>query len=124
MIILDASVLIAYLDASDAHHKEAKEILASTGSQALGASVITLAEVLVTPARQGRLEDAQAAIARLEVEEIAPTSGAAQRLASLRAATGLKMPDCCVLDAAGQAKGRVVTFGRPLAKAAEQLGLA
>lgn len=53
MIVLDASLLIAHLDAGDANHEEAEELLAGTGSARLGASTITLAEILVAPARQG-----------------------------------------------------------------------
>jgi predicted nucleic acid-binding protein len=46
------------------------------------------------------------------------------RLAMLRAGTGLKMPDCCVLLAAEQAHGSLATLDDRLATAATERGLA
>jgi predicted nucleic acid-binding protein len=124
VIVLDASVLIAHFDAGDALHARADEALLAATDQPLGCSRITLAEVLVGPARQGQAEAARAALAELEVEELALRDDAAVRLAGLRAETGLKLPDSCVLlaaqDAAAQA---VMTFDDALARAAERLGL-
>ena len=111
MIVVDASVLIAHLDERDALHEQAVERLLAAAGETLGASTLTLAEVFVGPARRGRLGDARAAITALEVEEIPLASGAAGDLATLRAETGLKLPDCCVLLAAREtgASG-VLTF--------------
>lgn len=53
MIVLDASVLIAFLDPTDAHHSSARDLVRSASGQALGASVLTIAEVMVAPARAG-----------------------------------------------------------------------
>ncbi len=50
-------------------------------------------------------------------------SDTAVRLARLRADTGLRMPDCCVLLAAQDAAGRVAAFDDRLIRAAEVLGL-
>lgn len=44
MIVLDASVLIAYLDGADKHHAKARGLLEARNGKALGASVITLAK--------------------------------------------------------------------------------
>ena len=123
MIVVDASVLIAHLDDRDALHVQAVDALLAVAEQPLGCSPITLAEVLVRPARAGRLDDARAAIATLEVAEIALAADAASRLASLHAETSLKLPDCCVLLAALQVGGgRVLTFDDRLARAAAELG--
>jgi len=46
------------------------------------------------------------------------------RLAMLRAGTGLKMPDCCVLLAAEQTHGVLATFDDRLATVATERGLA
>jgi predicted nucleic acid-binding protein len=100
VIVLDASVLIAHLDARDAHHADATELLLDVARERLGASVITIAEVLVGPARAGKAEDAESALQELGVEQVALDAGAAAELAGLRASTGLKLPDCCVLMAA------------------------
>lgn len=122
MIVLDASVLIAHLDARDAHHKSAMRLLLRS-SEPLAASTISLAETLVAPARAGRLEDANAALRRLGVLELRPGEGAPARLAQLRADTGRKLPDCCVLLAAQENDGVVASFDAALVAAAAGLGL-
>jgi predicted nucleic acid-binding protein len=89
----------------------------------LACSSITLAEVLVGPARSGVLGAARDAVTRLGVEEIPLGEDAAARLATLRAETNLKLPDCCVLLAAEHARGtRVLTFDQRLAMAAADRG--
>lgn len=123
MILLDASVLIGHLDARDPHHAKARALLETTGAEPLGASTITFAETLVAPARAGRLEEAEAALGRIGVDELSLGDNAPARLAKLRAETGLKLPDCCVLAAAQQHGGAVASFDRDLVVAAEALGL-
>ena len=124
MIVLDASVLIGHLDARDRHHAAAKALLEASGAESLGASAITLAETLVAPARAKRLVEAKAALKRLGVEELELGEGAPVRLATLRAETGRKLPDCCVLAAAQRHGGSVASFDDDLRKAARKLGLA
>lgn len=123
MIVLDASVLIAHLDDNDRHHAEAEILLEGTNTEPLGASAITLAETLVSPARAGRLTEAEAALQRLDVEELGLGENAPGRLAQLRAEVGLKMPDCCVLLAAQEHAGIVASFDSDLLTAAPKLGL-
>jgi len=124
MIVLDASVLIAHLDPRDALHDAADERLLDAADRPFGASTITLAEALVAPLRTGALRTTQAALRTLEVEELPLPAGAAERLAALRVDTGLKLPDCCVLLAAEDANGGVLTFDEGLARAAAERGLA
>jgi predicted nucleic acid-binding protein len=117
LIVVDAGVLIAHLDERDALHAQAVERLLAA-DEPFGAGTLMLAEVLVGPARRGRLDDARAAVAALEVQEIPLGIGSAGDLATLRAETGLKLPDCCVLLAARQARASgVLTFDERLAKA-------
>lgn len=119
MIVVDASVLIAHLDDRDALHEQAVERLLAAAGETLGASTLTLAEVFVGPARRGRLGDARAAIAALGIQDVPLASGAAGDLATLRAETGLKLPDCCVLLAARHSSASaVLTFDERLAEAA------
>jgi predicted nucleic acid-binding protein len=118
VIVLDASVLIAHLEVTDAHHQRATEVLLATAGEALGASPITLAEVFVGPARAGQLDRAAAAIEDLQVEAVPLGVDAPARLAALRAETGLRMPDCCVLYAAQTANAALATFDDRLAAAA------
>jgi predicted nucleic acid-binding protein len=124
VIVLDASVLIAHLDRGDALHARAEDALLAAADRPVGCSTITLAEVLVGPARQGQLDAARAALAELEVEELPLGDDAAVRLAGLRADTGLKLPDCCVLLAAQHAAAEaVLTFDDALGREAARLDL-
>ncbi|HEU4723545.1 MAG TPA: PIN domain-containing protein [Gemmatimonadaceae bacterium] len=123
MIVLDANVLIAHLDQHDAHHAAATERLLALADRPFCASSITLAEVLVAPARTRSLPAAQAALRALEVAELPLPPNASERLAVLRVETGLKLPDCCVLLAAEGAAGTVVTFDDRLAREAHRRGL-
>lgn len=122
--MLDASVVIGHLNREDAQHGRAEKLLAGTDpAEALGASVITLAEAMVGPARVGDLDIARRAIERLGVSEIGWWPGAALLLARLRATTRLKMPDCCVLAAAEHVGGHIATFDEALARAAGEHGI-
>lgn len=123
MIVLDASVLIAHLDADDAHHERATGLLLDAIDESLAISPITLAEVLVGPAQAGRVDLAEGALRELGVG-IVPLDGSAPRdLAELRVRTKLRLPDCCVLLAARTAGGYVVTVDDRLHRAAAESGL-
>lgn len=122
MIVLDASVLIAWLDRDDDHHAAAEALLEALDDD-LGANPLTLAEVLVVPARDGRLESTQVALRDLEVAELPFPADTAVRLAQLRASTGLKMPDCCVLLAAHDIGAAVAAFDNRLTQAAMERNL-
>ena len=119
MIVFDASFLIAYLDSDDAHHSVAEELLAGVVDDEFGANSLTLAEVLVAPARDGRFEAAQTALRDLEVAELPFPADTAVRLALLRASTRLKMPDCCVLLAAEGSGAAVASFDDRLTQTAQ-----
>jgi predicted nucleic acid-binding protein len=124
VIVLDASVLIAHLDARDAHHGAATSLLSDFAGESLVASSLTIAEVLVGPARAGHLDHAIAVLDQLHIGTQHLPEDAPVRLALLRAETNLKLPDCCVLLAAEQTDGSVTTFDRRLATAAAERGLA
>ncbi|HEX3608644.1 MAG TPA: PIN domain-containing protein [Solirubrobacterales bacterium] len=123
MIVLDASVLIGHLDGNDLHHQRARALLEASAASPLGASSISLAETLVAPARKGQLEAARNALERIGIAELMFWPGASARLAQLRAETGCKLPDCCVLLAAQQHQGAVASFDADLVRAARALGL-
>jgi predicted nucleic acid-binding protein len=123
VIILDASVLIAYLDGSDAHHTLAEDLLAREIGDEFAANPLTLAEVLVVPVRNHQLEQVRAALDDLEVQELPFPADTAVKLAQLRAGTGLKTPDCCVLLAAETARGCIASFDARLLQAAATLDL-
>jgi predicted nucleic acid-binding protein len=124
IVAVDASVLIAHLDERDGHHDAATQLLLDAAGCELVASPITVAEVLVGPARAGRLSETQSMLDALAVREVALGSDAATQLALVRAQTGLKLPDCCVLLTARDAPAQsVATFDERLAKVVRGLGL-
>ncbi len=126
MIVLDASVLVAYFASADLHHEQAGEILRVHADQGWAASVITVAELLVGPARSGPIEVARAvnALARLGIAELPLPQGTAEALAHLRVATGLKLSDCAVLLTAEHRSAQLATFDAHLAAAAQRRGVA
>ena len=122
MIVLDASVLIAHLEAGDPHHARAETLLADLAREELGASPLTLAEVLVGPARAGRVDRATAVLDQLQVRSVPLPEDAPLRLALLRAGTNLKLPDCAVLLAAETADAALASFDGRLCTAATERG--
>jgi len=124
VIVLDACVLIAHLTNDDAHHDRATRLLASLAGQPKVVSVLTRAEVLVGPARAGRRRAAEDALDRLRVDTYELPGDAAGQLAELRARTGLRMPDCCVLLTAElTSPAELATFDERLANAAAERGI-
>lgn len=99
LTVVDANVLIGWLDDRDALHDAAVEIL--TAIDWFIVHPLTLAEVLVHPARHGR---EGGVVARLE----------AVGMARLRATTSLRMPDCVVLACAMAHGLGVATFDERL----------
>lgn len=120
MIVLDASVLIAHLYQQDAHHRAAEDLVRSAREQELGVSPLTLAEILVSPTRAGRLNSTERLLRDLGLTEVPLPQDAARRLARLRVECGLKLPDCCVLLAAEQLSAAVATFDAALMQAAQK----
>lgn len=109
--VLDADVLIAHLNPEDAQHSQAIASLKDAAAQGpLAASALTVAEVLVHPAAGGVGERAYAALEALELLVLDIPADAAMQLASLRARTGRRMPDCCVLLAPERTGGAVLAF--------------
>jgi predicted nucleic acid-binding protein len=123
VIVLDASVLIGYLDAGDAHHDRATALLTAVIEDDFAVNLLTLAEILVVPTRTGQRDSVLAMLTDLEVETLQFPQGSAVKLAQLRAETALKMPDCCVLLSALDQKARLASFDDRLVKAAQARGV-
>jgi predicted nucleic acid-binding protein len=121
VIVLDASVLIAHLESTDVHHQRATQLLLSAAADQLAISPITMAEVLVGPARAHQMERVVGIMRELEVTTVPLTEDSPVRLANLRATTRLRLPDCCVLLAAEAAGATIATFDNRLAEAASDL---
>jgi predicted nucleic acid-binding protein len=121
--VIDAGLVIALLDADDAHHEWAARVLRTLGPGRLKISVLTLAEAIVHPVMAGQGERALAAVRRLEVDVTTLTDADVLPLAELRAASKLRMPDAVVLHAAMRASTAIATTDRRLACAAVAAGL-
>lgn len=123
MIVLDASVVIAFLNPSDLHHARAAQLLEEHSAAGFRMHQITLAEVLVGAARTGRGAQLFDDLTSLGVVAHEPGTSAPLILAELRATTGLRMPDCCVLAVAQQEALPLATFDDRLASVAKDLGV-
>ncbi|MGS0683693.1 type II toxin-antitoxin system VapC family toxin [Nakamurella sp. GG22] len=124
MIVLDASVLIAYLNRDDAHSEQARWLLAEAAGKdtELVVNPVTLAEVLVAPTRVGRQDEVLRVMADVGVRVAQFPTDAPSVLARLRC-TGLKMPDCCVLLTALEQRAALASFDERLRRAAADLDL-
>ncbi len=121
-MILDANVVIAALNAEGAHHADAVDVLAEAAGEPLRMPELTLAEAFVAHARAGTAARAAAVLDELGVE-MAPAAGDPMALARLRAESGLRMPDCVVLQCAERQGEPLVTFDRRLAQVAVERGV-
>lgn len=118
MITLDASLVIAHLNAVDAHHREATAVLRKVAGQQLLMHSLNLTEVLVGGVRAGREQDMLADLRAIGIVIAERIDGEHLRLARLRVETGLKLPDCCALDTALTSGSALATFDAALAQAA------
>jgi len=122
VIVLDASVAIAFLNQHDAHHGAAVELLKRYPPQYL-MHPLTLAEVLVGPALLGIDSTVLRDLRSIGVEQVGAGPDEALQLARLRATHRLKMPDTCVLAAAQHHGVPLATFDERLAAVASASGL-
>jgi predicted nucleic acid-binding protein len=123
VIILDASVLIGHFEPADVHHAKATALLKAQLTDTFASSVVTLAEVYVAAFRAGKAARLDQLLAQLAIRILELPADAADRLGELRATTGLKMPDCCVLYTAVRHNAAIATFDDTLAKRAKNIGL-
>ncbi|WP_166791825.1 type II toxin-antitoxin system VapC family toxin [Cryobacterium frigoriphilum] len=123
MIVLDASVIIAFLNTSDVSHGASAVLLSQNLDRGFAVHPLTLAEVLVGGVRLGRASQLLADLTEMGIGALTPARDEPMLLAELRVTTGLTMPDCCVLVAALQESAPLATFDAALARAAVALGL-
>lgn len=123
MITLDAGVLIGLLNSFDAHHERAVSLFSDLVDDLLYLNPITEAEVLVRAVQVQRGEEFYHRVRETGVNVLTPPPDAGVRLAQMRAETGLKLPDCCVILTAQQSDSRIATFDARLARAARGLGI-
>ena len=123
MIVLDANVLIAFLDRHDAHHEAAVDLFERRLVDGLAASVLTVAEALVHPARAGREAAAMESLSAIGVQVLPATASSAEALARVRSNQQVRMPDAVALHAAVSTNSELATFDVALAAAAESIGV-
>jgi len=114
-VVLDASVLIAFLDAGDRHHKEAIAALERTRSDDRILPASAYAEVLVVPNRAGPEAVARAdrILSELPVRVASLDPECARTAAALRARhRALKLGDALVLATAEVLDAAVLTADR------------
>ena len=124
MIALDASVLIAHLSPVGSHHAAGTAILLDATPGSTLVHTVTMAEVLVGGFRAGRGAALRDDLRAAGVDLAPHDADEPLRLAELRASTGLKLPDCCVLDVAVHHRASLATFDAALASAARHRGVA
>ena len=123
MIILDANVLIAFLDDTDAHHSATLVLLERRSAEEFASSVLTVAEALVHPTRADRQDAALSALNRIGVRIMAVEPADAAALARVRSAYKLRMPGAVALHAALKAGAELATFDETLVAAAGRAGV-
>ena len=123
MIVLDANVLIGFLDSTDPHHDASIELLERHYVEGFGSSVLTVAEALVHPTRAGRQDAALAALHRIGVEVIPLSDSDAAALAGVRSTHRLRMPDAVALHTALSTESALATFDDALIGAAKLIGV-
>jgi predicted nucleic acid-binding protein len=115
MTVLDASVVIAFLDADDAHHAGALDAVERVRGQELVLPASAYAETLVDPWRAG--PDAVTVVKQFLAElgiRIEPlTADVAERAARLRSThRSLRLPDALVLATADALDAIALTADR------------
>lgn len=115
IIVLDASVVIAFLDGKDAHHLAAVEAIGRTRGEELIVPSSAYAEILVDPWRRGAdaVSVVKGFLTDLGVRIDPLTAAIAERAARLRARQrSLRLPDALVLATADALGASALTCDR------------
>lgn len=122
-VVLDANVIIAFLDASDAQHDAAVRLasdrIAPDDRILIPASVFS--EILVGPERAGTIDVIERFIQGSGAAIVALDQGIARRAARLRARhQGLRLPDALVLATAREHGATLLTLDHHLQRIEQQ----
>jgi len=129
VVVFDSDVLIGFVDRDDAHHLDALKIVGRSlgaGSRRL-LSVVNYAEVMVGPTKVGRADKVREMIGHFGIELVPVDDVVAAHAATIRADTGLKLPDAFVLATVAYAEIRgwadvtLASFDAALVKADRKL---
>jgi len=123
VIVADANVVIAASSPDHVHHRQAVRLVTDHGQDGIVLHSLTLAEVLVGPARAGAQAAARSVLDAAGFR-LSPTGDPTpEDLALVRAATSLKMPDACVLATAMHLETGLATFDKRLSREATARGV-
>jgi predicted nucleic acid-binding protein len=114
LVVLDASVVIAFLDPDDALHDAAVEALTEHQHEELLVPTSAYAEILVAPYRIGdeAVSEVEAFLSDFSVRLQAITAEVARAAAQLRSSwRGLRLPDALVLATADELEADIVLTG-------------
>ncbi|MCB7135381.1 type II toxin-antitoxin system VapC family toxin [Cellulosimicrobium marinum] len=123
VIVADANVVIAASNPSDVHHAGAVAVVLEHGRDGIVLHSLTMAEVLVAPARTGAHEQVRARLGAAGFRLSPEGEPSPEALALVRAGTSLKMPDACVLATAEHLSVGLATFDARLARDARARGV-
>jgi predicted nucleic acid-binding protein len=114
LVVLDASVIIAFLDPDDALHDAAVEALTEHQHDELLIPTSAYAEILVAPHRRGTeaVAEVEAFISDFSIRLEALTPAIARAAAKLRSESrSLRLPDALVLATVAELGAEVVLTG-------------
>jgi predicted nucleic acid-binding protein len=121
-VALDADVLIAFLDASDAQHRTAVDVLRPrlAGGERLLIAASVYAEILVRPLQRGSDHIVDAFISAIGAQIVPIDRDIARRAAQLRGShSALRLPDALSLATALVVGAEFLTLDRRLGKTAD-----
>lgn len=112
LIVLDASVLIAHLDPSDALHRGAQRAFSLYANDEMRLPASAYSEYLVDAVRGGRIDEARDAVERMGVRVEPIDAQMAEAAARLRARSrSLRLPDALVIACGDVLNANVVLTG-------------
>jgi predicted nucleic acid-binding protein len=122
-VALDADVVIAFLDPSDAQHQHAVELLREhlAGGAGMLLAATVYAEVIVKPLQHGTDGTVDQLLAAVGANVVDVDRALARRAAQLRGRhSGLRLPDALSLATALVNDARLLTLDRALQRIADR----
>jgi predicted nucleic acid-binding protein len=131
VVIFDSDVLIGFLNAADAHHPDAVQLVRDSlapGTRRM-LNAVNYSEILIGPIKAGKetRDQVDAMLGKLAIEIISVDGALARRAAAVRARTDLKLPDAYALATAIHAEHngyddvRLASFDKAVLRAHAEL---
>jgi len=110
VVVFDSDVLIGFLNASDAHHADAVNLVRDSlapGTRRM-LSAVNYSEILIGPIKAGKQarDHVDAMVGHFSIEIMIVDAAFARRAAAVRARTDLSLPDAYALATAIHAEDR------------------